>query len=403
MFLLFTLSGYAAGYKGLTTGGWQIRFDDQKGGVSLYKKSKNICEGLYASYLWGEQTVTTRDYARHKVSIRKISDAFGKGTLYKIEHTDKSLPKLTQYFYLYPDKEYILTEFSIEGKNNVASNRMAPVNVDRMAELLPAGDNRALFMPFDNDKWIRYQSHALNFDTLTSYEVTAVFNNEGRSGLVVGSVEHDNWKTAVMLGKVEHRNIGSLTCYGGVADELTRDVKPHGALKGKKIKSPKILLGFFENWCDGLETYAKVNAIISPPKEENISGGEFGANDEVMEKSAGRKTILIAEDIQSNYQLVSTILKDHYDLLHAENGQKAVEIARSQHVDLLLMDMKMPVLDGLKATAEIRKFNASLPIVALTAHAFDSDRIAAIKVGCNEYLVKPLEKMKLMVALKKYL
>ena len=61
--------------------------------------------------------------------------------------------------------------------------------------------------------------------------------------------------------------VGSLTCYGGVADELTRDVKPHGVLKGKKIKSPKILLGFFENWCDGLETYAKVNAIISPPKE----------------------------------------------------------------------------------------------------------------------------------------
>ena len=144
-------------------------------------------------------------------------------------------------------------------------------------------------------------------------------------------------------------------------------------------------------------------SMVEEKKEENISGGEFGANDEVMEKSAGRKTILIAEDIQSNYQLVSTILKDHYDLLHAENGQKAVEIARSQHVDLLLMDMKMPVLDGLKATAEIRKFNVSLPIVALTAHAFDSDRIAAIKVGCNEYLVKPLEKMKLMVALKKYL
>ena len=126
-------------------------------------------------------------------------------------------------------------------------------------------------------------------------------------------------------------------------------------------------------------------SMVEEKKEENISGGEFGANDEVMEKSAGRKTILID------------------DLLHAENGQKAVEIARSQHVDLLLMDMKMPVLDGLKATAEIRKFNASLPIVALTAHAFDSDRIAAIKVGCNEYLVKPLEKMKLMVALKKYL
>jgi len=78
-------------------------------------------------------------------------------------------------------------------------------------------------------------------------------------------------------------------------------------------------------------------------------------------------------------------------------------MARSQQVDLLLMDMKMPVLDGLKATGEIRKFNTNLPIVALTAHAFDSDRIAAIKAGCNEYLVKPIDKVKLMVILKKYL
>lgn len=266
LFLFFTFSVYAAGNKGLTTGGWQISFDDQKGGVTLSQKSKIISDGLYASYVWEGRKVTTRDYARHKVSKRKVSDAIGRGSLYKIEYTDKTLPKLTQYFYLYPDKEYVLTEFTLEGKDKIASAWMAPVNVDHMPGVLPAGDNRALFMPFDNDKWIRYHSHALDFDTLTSYEVTAVFNNEGRSGLVVGSVEHDNWKTAITLGKGDNRNIGSLVCYGGVADELTRDVKPHGALTGKKIKSPKVLLGFFENWCDGLETYAKVNAIIAPPK-----------------------------------------------------------------------------------------------------------------------------------------
>lgn len=266
LFLFFTFSVYAAGNKGLTTGGWQISFDDQKGGVTLSQKSKIISDGLYASYVWEGRKVTTRDYACHKVSKRKVSDAIGRGSLYKIEYTDKALPKLTQYFYLYPDKEYVLTEFTLEGKDKIASARMAPVNVDHMPMLLPVGDNRALFIPFDNDKWIRYQSHVLNFDTLTSYEVTAVFNNEGRSGLVVGSVEHDNWKTAITLGKGDNRNIGSLVCYGGVANELTRDVKPHGALTGKKIKSPKVLLGFFENWCDGLETYAKVNAIIAPPK-----------------------------------------------------------------------------------------------------------------------------------------
>ena len=229
LFLFFTFSECIAENKSLMTGDWQICFDDQKGGITLSQKSKIISDGLYASYLWEGRTVTTRDYARHKVSKHKILDAFGKGTLYKIEYTDKSLPKLIQCFYLYPDKEYVLTEFTLEGNDKIASNRMAPVNVDRMSGLLPAGDNRALFMPFDNDKWIRYQSHVLDFDTLTSYEVTAVFNNEGRSGLVVGSVEHDNWKTAIILGKGDSRNIGSLVCYGGVADELTRDVKPHGA------------------------------------------------------------------------------------------------------------------------------------------------------------------------------
>lgn len=266
LFLFLTLPGYAAGKTELVTDGWKIRFDTKEGGIILTQKSKKICKGLYASYVWEGRTVTTRDYTRHKVSKRKISDAFGKGILYEIEYKDKSLPKLTQYFYLYRDNEYMLTEFTLEGNDEIASSRMAPVNIDHMPELLPAGDNRALFMPFDNDKWVRYQSHVLDFDTLTSYEVTAVFNNEGRSGLIVGSVEHDNWKTAITLHKGDSRNIGSLTCYGGVADELTRDVKPHGALTGKKIKSPKILVGFFENWCDGLETYAKVNTTIAPPK-----------------------------------------------------------------------------------------------------------------------------------------
>ena len=78
---------------------------------------------------------------------------------------------------------------------------MAPVNVDSISGFLQAGDNRALFVPFDNDKWIRYQSHPLGFDTLVSYEVTAIFNNESRNGLVIGSVEHDNWKTGISIGK----------------------------------------------------------------------------------------------------------------------------------------------------------------------------------------------------------
>lgn len=115
-----------------------------------------------------------------------------------------------------------------------------------------------------------------------------------------------------------------------------------------------------------------------------------------------RKTILVAEDIQSNFFLVSSLLKNKCDLLHAPNGLEAVEMVRRQPVDLVLMDMKMPVMDGRTATAEIRKFNSRIPIVALTAHAFDADRVVALESGCDDYLVKPINGAKLMQALKEY-
>lgn len=89
-------------------------------------------------------------------------------------------------------------------------------------------------------------------------------------------------------------------------------------------------------------------------------------------------------------------------MLHASNGLEAVEIVRTQPVDLVLMDMKMPVMDGRTATSEIRKFNAEIPIIALTAHAFDADRIAALKADCDDYLVKPINGAKLMQTLKEY-
>ena len=94
------------------------------------------------------------------------------------------------------------------------------------------------------------------------------------------------------------------------------------------------------------------------------------------------KRILVAEDNDSNYILMNYILKKHYEYFRARNGQEAVELAETEKPDLILMDLKMPVMDGLEATR--------LPIVALTANAFDSDRHAALEAGCDDFLSKPV-------------
>lgn len=136
------------------------------------------------------------------------------------------------------------------------------------------------------------------------------------------------------------------------------------------------------------------------PAAEKSDDGQPVADGNVADGK--QKTILVAEDISSNYLLISAMLGKQYRLLHAVNGREAVEIHRKHPVDVLLMDMKMPVMDGLAATKEIRKFDSKLPIIALSAYAFESDRLAALEAGCNEYLVKPIDREKLMAVLHKY-
>lgn len=117
-----------------------------------------------------------------------------------------------------------------------------------------------------------------------------------------------------------------------------------------------------------------------------------------------KKTILVVEDIESNYHLMSVLLGNlGYRFTRAADGVEAVEKVLSEHFDLVLMDIKMPRLGGLEATREIRKTNREVPIIALTAHAFNSDKEAAIAAGCNGFLVKPIDRNALAGTLRRFL
>ena len=115
------------------------------------------------------------------------------------------------------------------------------------------------------------------------------------------------------------------------------------------------------------------------------------------------KKILIAEDNDSNFVLMSYILKKYYQFERARNGQEAVEMVDKNQYDIVLMDIRMPIMDGLEATKAIREKHPDLPILALTANAFDSDRQLAMEVGCNDFLSKPVSSEECIETIKRYI
>ena len=115
------------------------------------------------------------------------------------------------------------------------------------------------------------------------------------------------------------------------------------------------------------------------------------------------KTILVAEDNDSNYMLMTYILKKDYKFMRACNGAEAVEMANKGGIDLILMDIRMPIKDGLEATREIKAAQPKLPIIALTANAFDSDREMALNAGCDDFLPKPVSSATCLQMIAKYI
>lgn len=103
-----------------------------------------------------------------------------------------------------------------------------------------------------------------------------------------------------------------------------------------------------------------------------------------------RSRILVAEDNIGNYKLVEALLKRDYELRHACHGGEAVELFRAEGADLVLMDINMPVMDGYEAFRAIRALSADVPVVALTAYAFEADRQRIAAAGFTAFLAKPL-------------
>jgi two-component system, cell cycle response regulator DivK len=117
------------------------------------------------------------------------------------------------------------------------------------------------------------------------------------------------------------------------------------------------------------------------------------------------KTVLIAEDEEINFLFIETLLlKTGVEIIHAWNGKQALDfVTQNPNINLVLMDIKMPIMDGFEATRQIKEHRPELPVIAQTAYTLGDDKIRCLDAGCDDYLSKPIRKSLLYSIIDNYL
>ncbi|SNR39442.1 ATP-binding protein [Lutibacter flavus] len=184
-----------------------------------------------------------------------------------------------------------------------------------------------------------------------------------------------------------------------IEDKMARQ----GAGLGLAISKAYIELLGGKLWVESKKNQGS-NFYFTIPYSNNINEITLTVSAEKEENKFKNLKILIVEDDEISKFLIDTILEEiDCIILHATNGIEAVEMCRNNpDINLILMDIKMPIMDGYEATRQIRKFNKDVIIVAQTAFALTGDDEKSVEAGCNEHLSKPISKQELFSIIQRY-
>lgn len=205
-----------------------------------------------------------------------------------------------------------------------------------------------------------------------------------------------NYKTIFDLFSQEEKDLStSIEGLGlglSIANENTKLLRGKISLKSEKEKGTTFFITI---------PYKPVKMKIKSEHEEDMQE----KNTEI--KKNNKCTILIAEDEEINLFYLKILINKLFDyspnVLVAKNGEDAVKICRKNYIDLILMDIKMPIMDGIEATKTIRTFNTDVIIIAQTAYFTSSDKNTALKSGCDDFISKPIDKDDFTRLMKKYI
>lgn len=173
---------------------------------------------------------------------------------------------------------------------------------------------------------------------------------------------------------------------------LNHNSKQEGTGLGLAISKAYVKLFEGDIWVDSIPGHGSIFCFNLPKYNNGNSILKQQINPEIkMNLEWTDKVILLAEDVAMNYLLIKSALKKTgVNLIWVQNGREAVDYCKNnKNIDLILMDMRMPILDGFEAVLEIREFNTEIPIIAQTSYAMDGDRDKCLAYGCNDYISKP--------------
>jgi len=242
-----------------------ITYDAKQKTIAVTQHGVNVFSGAKATVVVNGKTIAISSYPDALFAKETINDDLGKGLKYTLTYKENSKPTVVQSFLTYNNKDYFITQLEILGNGQkVATNYIAPLDLGKIA-FDKIENLQTVFVPYDNDAFISYNSKKL--DTIaqnTSGEVGIIFNNTSRKGFIVGSLEHTVWKSAVKT--INAKKEASFSAWAGYSEkENTRDSIAHGIVKGDKVASPKFFVGYYSDWRNGMEEYAKTNRIVEKP------------------------------------------------------------------------------------------------------------------------------------------
>ncbi len=279
-------------------------FQYSNGRFSVAYDGVTVFQNAHSEYKMGGKSYFSYDYDNFNISVSSLNDSRGTGTEYVATLSKTGLPEMKQHFIFYNDTKYFLISIELVAENGqVSSNYIAPIVVTNgnIQNGNPLWTN-FLQVPFDNDGWVEFTTTNLYEDGV-AHEVGAFFNPESGSGFIIGSVIHDKWKSAVeytgRMGKIHE-----LFVYSGANTELTRDQSPHGTVSGESISSAIFSVGFYDNWKDGMNEFARINTTFTAKRDTVISTNPMGWNSwgSIQDKLCYENAVATSDYIKENFQ-----------------------------------------------------------------------------------------------------